>query len=58
MFRPEVFVNELDIIVEPDDSATGERLDVFLRDVARFIVEETMGVAAPCYATHVDPGLG
>lgn len=46
---------KLNIVVDPNDFSGLDCLDVLLVDVARFIVEKTVRVAAPCHTAHVNP---
>ena len=48
-------VQELDIIVVADNAAALSGFDVFLVDVARLVVKETMGVSAPGHTAHEHP---
>ena len=54
VFWEESHVDELDVVVKPDDPAVREDLDVFLRDVAGLVVEKAVGVSAPGDAAHVN----
>ena len=46
--------HELHFLSNSDDAATGLSLDVLLRYVLALIVEESIRVAGPCDAAHVD----
>jgi len=56
--RPGPDRNKLDIVVDPENLASCLSLDVFLGNVLRLVVKQTMGVSRPRYTPHVDFVLG
>ena len=50
-----VHSDQLDIVVQSNDAAILDRLDVLFADETRLIIKESVRVSTPCHAPHIDP---